>query len=224
MTIQLSIAIQTGNGAELRSENETNSEGDLATRAGARAHEDWEDMTSHDRHFPVEAHPARPQLRYLLNSRRLTTWHRRVLAKALGLPTTSSQDQLRQCIEGTVEKNHDYQNVVVIIRESLKTEHVVLLEDSEGEFLQSDPVYSDGPLRPGQAADVAQRIQGLCQQLEEAEKIIASATSRDEEQARFVSELQGAVHAQQDETTSAHEEMALLKKQLSDEREKSRKS
>ena len=50
------------------------------------------------------------QSRYPLNSPWLTTWHLGALAQALGLPTTGYQDQLRQCIEGTIQRDHDYQN------------------------------------------------------------------------------------------------------------------
>ena len=91
----------------------------------------------------MDSSPVHLHLRYPLNSRRLTAWHLRALAQALGLPTTGSIDQLRQCIEGIVQRDHDHQNVVVIIRESLKTEHVLVLADSEGEFLVSEPIYRD---------------------------------------------------------------------------------
>ena len=49
------------------------------------------------------------QVYYLLNLRRLTTWLLRALAAALGLPTTGSQDQLRQCVEGVMQRDHNYQ-------------------------------------------------------------------------------------------------------------------
>lgn len=57
--------------------------------------------------------------------------HLRTLAKALGLPTSSSPDQLRQCVEGIVQRDRDHRNVMVEVQEFLKTEQVVTLEDSE---------------------------------------------------------------------------------------------
>ena len=83
---------------------------------------------------------TRGYARYPLNSRRLTAGHLRTLAKALGLPTAGSPDQLRQCVEGIVQRDHDHRNVVVVVQESLKTEQVIVLEDSEGEFLQCEPI------------------------------------------------------------------------------------
>ena len=42
-----------------------------------------------------------------------------------------------------IEQDHEYQNVVLTVTESPKTEYVVALEDSDGEFLTSDPVHRD---------------------------------------------------------------------------------
>ena len=63
-----------------------------------------------------------------LNSKRLIAWHLRPLAQALELPTTGSPDLLRQCIEAAVDQDHEHQNVVVTVKESLKTECIVALD------------------------------------------------------------------------------------------------
>lgn len=62
---------------------------------------------------PTIVHPLPTQLETIL-----TTWHLQTLARVLGLPTTGSINQLRQCIEAVVQKDHDYHNVVVTVRES----------------------------------------------------------------------------------------------------------
>ena len=114
------------------------------------AHAPEEEHTiSSERNLPAESLPAHSHShsRYPLNSRRLTSWHLWTLAKALGLPTSGSQDQLRQCAEGVVQRGHYYENVMVVVRESLKMEYIVVLEDLEGEFLQSDLVYRKAPQR-----------------------------------------------------------------------------
>ena len=143
---------------------------DLAERAGSSAE-------SSSRVEP----PVDSQLCYPLNSRRLTAWHLRALAQALGLPTTGPIDQLRQCIEGIVQRDHDHQNVVVRIRESLKTEHVLVLADSEGEFLESEPIYRDTPLRRTRTEEdvrAAEELRETCHQLEEANRVIEAATAK----------------------------------------------
>ena len=76
---------------------------------------------------------TRGYARYPLNSRRLTAGHLRTLAR---LPTAGSPDQLRQCVEGIVQRDHEHRNVVVVVQESLKTEQVIVLE---GEFLSVSP-------------------------------------------------------------------------------------
>ena len=93
--------------------------------------------------FRVEESVSRPCVQYPLNSKRLAAWHLRALAQALELPTTDSADQLRQCIEAVVGTDHEYQNVVVTVRESPKTEYSIALADADGEFLASEPVYRD---------------------------------------------------------------------------------
>ena len=54
--------------------------------------------------------PAQPEMI-------LTAWHLQTLARALGLPTTEPINQLRQCIEAVMQKDHGYHNVVTV-RES----------------------------------------------------------------------------------------------------------
>ena len=118
-----------------------------AMDAGVPDRRGKERVGSRERNLHTEPAPVPSQSRYPLNFRLLTACHLRMLAQALGLPTTGSTDQLRQCIEGIVQREHNYQNVVVIVQENLKTEHVMMLADSEGEFLQSEPVYRDAPSR-----------------------------------------------------------------------------
>ena len=45
-----------------------------------------------------------------------------------------SADQLRQCIEAVVQRDYEYRDVVVTVKESPKTECIVALADSDGEF------------------------------------------------------------------------------------------
>ena len=196
----------------------------IATAADRRA-QDEERVGSPAESSPrLEPAPVHPHSRYPLNSRRLTAWHLRALAQALGLPTTGSADQLRQCIEGIVQRDHDYQNVVVIIRESLKTEHVVVLADSEGEFLEGETIYRDPPPRRMWAEEdvrVTEELRETRRQLEEANHIIESATAKDGEQAQTIAQLQEESEV---EATQACEGLATLKRQLAAEKEKARKS
>ena len=117
--------------------------------------------------------------------------------RALELPTTGSAAQLRQCIEGRLQSERDYQSVVVIVRECLKTELVVVLEDSDGEFVETAPLYKDPPaqqllpLDSGTAA--AEEVEGVRHQLEEANTAIALAAAKSEEQAQDISSLQEAL-------------------------------
>ena len=61
---------------------------------------------------PTIMHPLPTQLQMIL-----TAWHLQTLARALGLPTTEPINQLRQCIEAVVQKDHGYHKVVTV-RES----------------------------------------------------------------------------------------------------------
>ena len=165
------------------------------------------------------------QARYPLNSKRLTAWHLKELARALGLPATGSTDQLRQCIVGTIQTGHDYQNVVVIVRERLMTEYVVALADSEGEFVQSNPVYRDAPPQYVHAVGEGSVVERQRQQLEEARHIIASAASRNEDQVRIIAELQEALRGKEEAMKGDFEkELASLQRQLEAEKVKARKS
>ena len=164
-----------------------------ATMAAETDERETKHVGSLERALPVEPHPAHSHSRYPLNSRRLTTWYLCALAGALGLPTAGSQDQLRQWVEGIVQRDHDYQSVMVVVRESLKTEHVVVLEDSEGEFLQSEPVYRDAPSRHVRAAEDVHLIEELRRQLEEARGRVASTANENEEQTQLILELREAL-------------------------------
>ena len=139
----------------------------------------------------VDESVLHPRARYPLNSRRLTACHLRALAKALELPTTGSADQLRQCIEAVVERDHEYQNVLVTVKESFKVEHVVALADADGEFLVSDPVYRDA--RHVRVEDEAQSTAELCavrQQLKRANHLLELANAKERGQTEQIVELQ----------------------------------
>ena len=73
-------------------------------------------------------------------------------------------------------------------------------------------------------AEDTELVEGLCQQLAEAEQVIASAVAKDQENAQTISELQEAL-ASGEELLAAHqEEVAELKHQLETEKERARKS
>ena len=213
--------IGTGNGISTGTEE---AEGAIATATDRPARDQERAVSPAESSSHVDSSPVHPHLRYPLNSRRLTAWHLRALAQALGLPTTGSIDQLRQCIEGIVQRDHDHQNVVVIIRESLKTEHVLVLADSEGEFLVSEPIYRDAlprHMRTEVDVRVTEELRETHRQLEEANDIIDAATAKDEEQARMIAKLQEDLHECEVQATHACEE---LEQQLAAEKEKARES
>ena len=49
-------------------------------------------------------------------------------------------DQLRQCIEGKLQTEHEDPNVIVIIKEIRTTEQIIALADVEGEFVRTQPL------------------------------------------------------------------------------------
>lgn len=113
---------------------------------------------------------------------------------------------------------------MVVVRESWKTKHVAELEDSEGEFLQSEPVYRNASPQHLRAAEDIWMIEELHRQLEEAEQKIASAATESKEKAQLILELRDTLQTQAGGMTRAHEEeVPLLKQQLATE-EKARKS
>ena len=185
------------------------------------AHEAREDSATSPEPTGSSSPGLRGHSRYPLNSRRLTALHLRTIAKALELSTTGSLDQLRQCI---VQHDHDYHNIMVTIRETLRTELVITLEDSEGEFLHCAPLYRDAPARRVRIAEETHVMDDLRRQLEEAEREITAAVARDEQQAQMISELQEALHTKETELINAHEEeVAVLRQQLTTEKERARK-
>ena len=150
-----------------------------------------------ERAAPSESNPhvdkaaAQPRVRFPLNSKRLTAWHLRALAQALELPTTGSADQLRQCIEAVVAESHEYQNVVVTVRESPKIEYVMALADSDGEFLVSEPAYRDARrVHFEEETQDTPELRVARQQLEEANHLIQLAAEREREQLQQIAELQ----------------------------------
>ena len=147
--------------------------------------------------------PPTTYARYPLNSRRLTAYHLRTLAKALGLPTSGFPDQLRQCVEDIVQRDRDHHNVIVVVQETPKTEQLVTLEDCEGEFLRCDLAYRDSSARRTRVEDTT-LVQNLRQQLEEAEQTIASSVAKEMEQAQEIVNLQEALASKDDELAHTH--------------------
>ena len=209
----------TGNGQE---DGGTSEDGDLGTSAAATEVTEVRNESA-EAQPPARSLPAGPpssHSSYPRNAR----WHLRILAKELGLPTGGSPDQLRQCVEGMVQRDRDHHNVMVVVQESGKTEQIITLEDSEGEFLRSGPACRDKPPQHTRVAEDTELVEGLRQQLAEAEQVIASAVAKDLENAETISELQEAL-ASREELTAAHQEEAPeLKQQLETDKERARKS
>ena len=107
-------------------------------------------------------------------------------------------------MEGIVQRDRDHYNVMVVIQESLKTEQIVTLEDSEGEFLRCDPAYRDTPPQRTRVAEGTEVVEGLRQQLTEAQQVIASAAAKDQENAQTIWDLQEALASREEELTVAH--------------------
>lgn len=57
--------------------------------------------------------------------------------------------------------------MMVVVQESLKTEHVAVLEDFERDFLQSKPVYRDALSRHVRALEDVRMIEEFRKQLED---------------------------------------------------------
>lgn len=160
-----------------------------------------------------------PHKRFPLNSKRLTALHLRALARALELPITGSADQLRQCIEAVVARDHEYQNVVVTVRETLKMECVVALTDSDGEFVVCDPVYRVA--RRVHFEEEAPGSEELRQQLDEVHRLLESAVGREREQAQQIDELQDLLRECEVQATDTCDE---LRQKLDEEKERARAS
>ena len=162
---------------------------------------------------------SRPCVQYPLNSKRLAAWHLRALAQALELPTTGSAGQLRQCIEAVVGTDHEYQNAVVTVRESPKTEYSIALADADGEFLASEPVYSDTRrVRFDEELQNQAELYATRRKLEEANHLLELAAVSERKQAEVVAELQQDCEEQATETCDG------LRQQLAMEKEKTRRT
>ena len=147
--------------------------------------------------------------------------------RALELPTTGSAAQLRQCIEGRLQSERDYQSVVVIVHECLKTELVVVLEDSDGEFVETAPLYKDPPahqLLPLDSGTAAAEVEGVRHQLEEANTAITLTAAKSEEKAQEISNLQEALQKKTEKEQRVCEENSVLEERLRDEKAKARAS
>ena len=170
----------------------------------------------------VDQHVTQPRACYPLNSRRLTACHLRALSKALELPTTGPADQLRQCIEAVVQRDHEYRDVVVTVRESPKIELTVALADSDGEFLVCEPVYRDSPLRRVRVDEEAwssSELRETRQKLEEANRIIELAAAKEKEHTQIVVELQETLCECEEQATKTCDD---LRERLAAEKEKAR--
>ena len=73
--------------------------------------------------------------------------------------------KINLCIPEQLEQDHDHHNVMVVVLEWLKTQLVVTLEDSEGEFLHCEPAYRDTPTQCTRLAEDTELIESLQQQL-----------------------------------------------------------
>ena len=103
-------------------------------------------------------------------------WFWRSLSVRLNIGLLSElSSQIPYLTSYIVQQDHDYQNVVMVVRETPKTEQIVSLEDSDGEFLQCDHVYTDAPPRHACLAEDTRPIEDLSSQLEEADNIITAA-------------------------------------------------
>ena len=80
-----------------------------------------------------------------------------------------SLDHLRQCIKAVVEQGPDYKNVVVTVRESLRTEYVVALEIS-------GPVYRDQQVHPEGVYD-GEDVSALRRKVEETQHFLMLAAT-----------------------------------------------
>ena len=170
----------------------------------------------------VEPSVLQPRARYPLNSKRLTAWHLRALAGALELPTSGSADQLRRCIEAVVAEDHEYQNVVVTVRESPKTEHVVALADADGEFVVSEPVYRDvRHVHFDEEVQSTAEFHAMRQQLDEANQLLKLAAAREGEQLQQIVELQETLHECEVQAT---ETCDSLRQRLAAEKERAQAS
>ena len=201
-------------------------EGDAIATAAAMEQDGTERAGTPETESHVDPHagyPLHSHSRYPLNSRRLTAVHLRAIAQALGLPTAGSADQLRQCIEGSVQADRDYQSIVVIVRERPKTEQIIVLADSDGEFLETNPMYRDVPQHRAhrlEEAPITEELQEAQDQLKEATRIIESAAVKDREQARTIADHKKEVEV----AKTFEEEITTLRKQLTVEKEKARRS
>ena len=108
-----------------------------------------------------------------------------------------STDQLRPCIEAVVARVHDYKNVVATVRESHKTEYVVAIADSDGEFVVNEPVYRDTRrVHFVEEAQSAAELRATHQKLEEANHLFQLASAREKEQSQQIAELQDTLQEQ----------------------------
>ena len=168
--------------------------------------------------------------RYPLNSRQLTLAHLRTIAEALGLPRAGSANQLRQCIEGKLQTEREDPNVVVVARENTRGETILVLADSEGDFLETEPVSTSRqptrqlpPTLDGE--EIPSEIQQLRRQLEEEALALQSARTKVQEQAEQIAELQAAVLDREEQVAHIfEEEVTSLRQALQEEKQKVRKS
>ena len=135
---------------------------------------------------------------------------------------------MRQCIEGKLQTEREDPNVVVVVRELQTTAQILALADSEGEFVETSPLYC-GPATHVETA--SQKLQEACAQLQEvraqlqeAEAVIESARIRDEEQAKQIADLHASLRGCEQQVTQKFEKVAELKQQITAEKKKARQS
>ena len=153
-----------------------------------------------------------------------------MIAEALGLSRAGSANQLRQCIEGKLQTEREDPNVVVVARENTRGETILVLADSEGDFLETEPVStSRQPTRQLpptlDAEEIPSEIQQLRRQLEEEALALQSARTKVQEQAEQIAELQAAVLDREEQVAHTfEEEVTSLRQALQEEKQKVRKS
>ena len=121
-----------------------------------------------------------------------------------------------------MQQERDYRSVAVLEWESLKVEHVLALEDCDGEFAQTAPVYREPPAQQ----DRAQLAEELCMvhaQLDVANGIIRTVNRREKAQAQKIGELEEALlQVEETGTQALEEEVAALQEQMAREKQRAR--
>jgi len=117
-----------------------------------------------------------------------------------------------------VARDHEYQNVVVTVSEGLKTEYVVALSDSDGEFVVCEPVYRDARhVHFGEETQSTAELHAVHERLKEAKHLLELAAAKEHEQSQQIAELQETLHECEVQAT---ETCDVLRQQLAAEKER----